>query len=174
MLRSTQRFGGGGGFIDKMIPGYQEKIWKAIPEPQRFAIIRQKNRSFESFVSGHKRWQNTLTAYKASENGMAPSPKFRKISVDWRRQMTRGTMHVGRWYEGPPVPGSSIPSNYTPGNTYDRLQNVRAPFSEAEWEERKNYRSFDLVKFGYGLIGIFILFRLNGEWPVVWCEEKEE
>ncbi|CAK8986098.1 Hypothetical protein SCF082_LOCUS410 [Durusdinium trenchii] len=33
---------------------------------------------------------------------------------------------------------------------------VRAPFTEAEWEERKQYRSWDLVKFGYGLLALFL------------------
>merc|ERR1719265_2440982 len=84
------------------------------------------------------------------EKGFALSQKYRKIAVDWRRQMERGTMHYGRWYEGP------YGSDYRPGNTFDRLQNVKAPFTDAEWEERKNYRSFDLLYFGYGLMGLLL------------------
>merc|ERR1711862_499936 len=91
----------------------------------------------------------------------------RKPAVDWRRQMERGTMHYGRWYEGPNG------SDYRPGNTFDRLENVRAPFTEAEWEERKNYRSFDMMKVSYGILALFLAYRVTNEWPVVWCEEKE-
>merc|ERR1712036_124487 len=76
-----------------------------------------------------------------------------------------GTMFYGRWYEGPNG------TDYRPGNTHDRLANVRAPFTDAEWEERKQYRSFDLMKFSYGLMAIFLAYRVTNEWPVVWCEE---
>eukprot|EP00971_Amphidinium_carterae_P028968 569587-Amphidinium_carterae.1 len=85
----------------------------------------------------------------------APSQKYRKPAVDWRRQMERGTMVYGRWYEGP------YGSDYRPGNSHDRLANTKvpaaaelvlpdsrilgglslqAPFTAEEWEERKQYR----------------------------------
>lgn len=107
--------------------------------------------------------------------------RYRKPAVDWRRQQVRGTLHVGRFYEGPPTPGATTPSDYTPGigyavgkniffrkyrfyitiltfalavswlripphlgNTFNRLDNVHAPFSDAEWQERKKYRSWDM------------------------------
>lgn len=79
-------------------------------------------------------------------------------------------------YEGPNN------TDYRPGNTYDRLTADpsppkkllrggvrRAPFTEAEWEERKQYRpgasfwfaesalrSWDLVKFGYAMLALFL------------------
>jgi hypothetical protein len=54
------------------------------------------------------------------------------------------------------------------------MDDVHAPFSEAEWEERKNYRSFDLIYIGYGLLAGFLLYRAHGDWPTVWCQEKGE
>merc|ERR1712136_312315 len=63
-------------------------------------------------------------------------------------------------------------SDYRPGNTFDRLENVRAPFTPEEWESRKQYRSYDLMKFGYALLGIIIFYRLTNEWPVVWCDDR--
>merc|ERR1712048_1482124 len=105
------------------------------------------------------KWQETFLKWKGFEKGFAPSAKYRKNSVDWRRQMERGTMHYGRWYEGPNG------SDYRPGNTHDRLANVTAPFTDAEWEERKNYRSFDLMKFGYMCLGLFLAYRVTNDCP---------
>merc|ERR1712183_56866 len=124
------------------------------------------NDTFEAAISQHRTWQSYFLSYKAVEKGFAPSAKYRKPAVDWRRQMERGTMHYGRWYEGPNG------SDYRPGNTFDRLENVKAPFTDAEWEERKNYRSFDIMKVGYGILALFLAYRATSEWPVVWCEEK--
>merc|ERR1719389_1652910 len=129
--------------------------------------VQSQHNGFEKHMKNHKTWQGWLLWFKSMEPGMAPSQKFRKPSVDWRRQMERGTMHYGRWYEGPHG------TDYRPGNTHDRLQNVRAPFTEAEWEDRKQYRSFDIMKFGYGCLALFLAYRVTNEWPIVWCEEKD-
>merc|ERR1711957_744168 len=102
----------------------------------------------EASLATHQQWGSFLGQYKAAEQKQAPSLKFRKPSVDWRRQEARGTLHVGTFYEGPPSPGAAAGtlSNYTPGNTFDRLDNVMAPFSDAEWAQKKQYRSWDMVK----------------------------
>merc|ERR1712083_85798 len=130
--------------------------------------VKSTNNNFEGAIATYKSWQDRLLAWKNMEKGFAPSSKYRKPAVDWRRQIERGTMHYGRWYEGP------YGTDYRPGNTHDRMQNVQAPFTDAEWEERKKHRSFDLVKFGYSILGIFLAYRLTNEWPVVWCEERKE
>merc|ERR1719454_2797042 len=146
-----------------MIPGYKEKIWAGIPAGLREARVKSENNAFEKGISKHRSWQKNFLQYKSMEKSMAPSAKYRKPAVDWRRQIERGTMFYGRWYEGPHG------TDYRPGNTHDRLTNVRAPFTDAEWEERKQYRSFDLMKFSYGLMGLFFAYRVTNEWPVVWC-----
>merc|ERR1719321_2661372 len=117
-------------------------------------------------MKGHESWQKQFLEYKSFEAKFAPSFKYRKPVVDWRRQIERGTMHYGRWYEGPNG------SDYRPGNTFDRLANTTAPFTDAEWQDRKANRSYDVMKLGYGLLGIFLLYRCTGEWPVVWCEDR--
>ncbi|CAK0845264.1 unnamed protein product [Prorocentrum cordatum] len=144
LRRSVAARGGGGGIADKMFPGYKDKIWAALPKGVQEFKVKSENDGFEKAIAQHKSWQATLLQYKAKEQGLAPSAKYRKPAVDWRRQMERGTMHYGRWYEGP---GGS---DYRPGNTVDRLENVKAPFTDAEWEERKQHRSFDIS--GVGLI----------------------
>mmetsp|Transcript_91045 Transcript_91045/g.125540 ORF Transcript_91045/g.125540 Transcript_91045/m.125540 type:complete len:176 (-) Transcript_91045:81-608(-) len=166
MQRSKLVRGGGGGIIDKMIPGYKDKMWAATPLSMKQYKVKSANDGFEKGIATHKWWQGMLLQWKSSEKGFAPSAKYRKPAVDWRRQMERGTMHYGRWYEGPNG------SDYRPGNTVDRLENVRAPFTEAEWEEKKKYRSFDIMYLGYGCLALFLAYRVTGEWPVVWCDDR--
>jgi len=166
MLLSHARRAGGGGMLNSMIPGYQDKIWAQMPKGYKEWKVNGENSSFEKAVAQHKQWQGVLLQWKEQEKTMAPSQKYRKPSVDWRRQMERGTMHFGRWYEGP------YGTDYRPGNTHDRLSNVTAPFTNDEWEERKQYRTWDLMKFGYICLGIFLAYRATSEWPVVWCDDR--
>ena len=72
-------------------------------------------------------------------------------------------------FECPSVPpgSSSSPRRGAPGWR-------KAPFTDAEWEERKQYRSFDIMRFGYACLGIFLAYRLTNEWPVVWCDDSVE
>mmetsp|Transcript_60644 Transcript_60644/g.161147 ORF Transcript_60644/g.161147 Transcript_60644/m.161147 type:complete len:161 (-) Transcript_60644:124-606(-) len=149
-----------------MFPGWQEKLWARYPQGYKEYVVKSENDKFEAGIAQHKWWQGLLLSYKSMEASFKPSAKYRKPGVDWRRQIERGTMHYGRWYEGPNG------SDYRPGNTFDRLENVRAPFTSEEWESRKQYRSYDLMKFGYALFGIFIFYRLTNEWPVVWCDDR--
>merc|ERR1712014_510041 len=137
-----------------------------VPGGMKEYLVKSENNKFEGAIASHKSWQSLLLQYKSVESGFAPSSKYRKAAVDWRRQIERGTMHFGRWDEGP------YGTDYRPGNTFDRLANVKAPFTDAEWEERKKYRSWDIMYFGYALMGIFLAYRVTGEWPVVWCEER--
>merc|ERR1712217_379875 len=146
----------------------KEKIWANVPGGMKEYLVRSSNNKFENAIASHQRWQSYFLSYKAIEKGFAPSAKYRKPAVDWRRQMERGTMHYGRWYEGPNG------TDYTPGNTHDRLADVKAPFTDAEMVERNQHRSFDLLKFFYGLTGLLLLYRVTNEWPVVWCQEEAE
>mmetsp|Transcript_100502 Transcript_100502/g.123032 ORF Transcript_100502/g.123032 Transcript_100502/m.123032 type:complete len:175 (+) Transcript_100502:65-589(+) len=168
-LRSRILRAGGGGIADKMFPGYKDKIWARLPQGVKEYQVKSSNDAFESHIKQHKTWQGYLLAWKDMEASFVPSQKFRKPAVDWRRQMERGTMHYGRWYEGPNN------TDYRPGNTHDRLTaDPRAPFTAAEWAERQEYRSWDLVKFSYAMLALFLAYRVTNEWPVVWCEEKEK
>ncbi|CAE8606137.1 unnamed protein product [Polarella glacialis] len=169
MQRSRLLRGGGGGIADKMFPGYKDKIWARLPQGFKEYKVKGENNKFESEIASHRTWQGYLLKYKDVEKNFVPSAKFRKPNVDWRRQMERGTMHFGRWYEGPNG------TNYLPGNTHDRLTaDVRSPFTDAEWEDRKQHRSFDLMKFGYGCLALFLAYRVTNEWPVVWCDDCKD
>jgi hypothetical protein len=80
-------------------------------------MINKQNSAYEADIKKHQWWQGMLSSYKNFEAGYKPSSKFRKPTVDWRRQVARGTLHTGRFYEGPSCEGKEHPSDYTPGNT---------------------------------------------------------
>ena len=163
MLRRTVVVrSGGGGMLDKMIPGYTDKIWGRVPDDWKMRIIQYENRAFESQIDKHKNFQNKFVAYKQVEDKFRPCEQHRKPSVDWRRQLARGTMHIGRWFEGPNG------SDYRPGKTFSRLEQL-TPFSKEEWEHRKSHRSWDGVRVGLGLWGLWVVNRLTGTAPVVWA-----
>merc|ERR1712217_431528 len=119
-----------------------------LPQAYKDYKVKAVNDKFEGDIAKHRQWQGILLQCKSIEKSFVPSSKYRKPAVDWRRQIERGTVHYGRWYEGP------YGTDYTPGNTHDRLADVKAPFSDAEMEERNKHRSFDLLKFFYGLTGL--------------------
>lgn len=148
--------------LDKLIPGYKEKIWARVPAEWKLRKIQRDNASFESAIEKHKSFQTKFAAYKPMEDRFVPSSEFRKITVDWRRQLARGTLHIGRWFEGPHQ------SDYRPGKTFSRLDQL-VPFSAAEWESRKTHRAWDGVKVGLGLWGLWLANRLTSTAPVVWA-----
>merc|ERR1719191_175007 len=158
LLRSSRVRAAGGGIADKLFPGYKDKLWAMTPPAVKAYQVKSENDAFESAINHHKSVSGYYLKWKEVESRMAPSFKYRKPAVDWKRQLARGTMHFGRWYEGPHG------SDYRPGNTVDRLANVREPFTDAEWAEMKKYRSFDLLHFSYMLLAIFLLYRATEEW----------
>jgi len=165
LRRSGVARGGGGGMMEQMFPGYKDKLWAKYPPAVKSYFIQSECSAWEKPWAELRSFQPLYLKYKGMEAGFKPSAKFREPYVDWQRQIARGTMHTGRWYEGP------YGTDYTPGNTHDRLDNVKAPFTAAEWEERKQYRSWDLLTVGAIFVGGFVYYRLSTETPVVWCEE---
>jgi len=167
LRRCRPRRGGDGGILDKLIPGYQARLWAMYPDQYKDYLIAQQNNAFEGWLKNGKMVEKIMAGYYGFANNFKPSHVHRKQTVDWRRQVERGTLVHGRWYEGP------YGTNYLPGNTHDRLANVEAPFTDAEWQDRKQYRTFDLMKFTLACFGIFSFYKLTTEVPVVWCEEQE-
>jgi hypothetical protein len=155
------RLGGGGGTLEKLLPGYKDKVWARVPDDWKLRIIQYENKCFEDGIAKHKSFQSKFETYKAVEDKFVPSEKFRKPAVDWRRQLARGTLHIGRWFEGPNG------SDYRPGRTFSRLDNL-VPFTAQEWEERKQHRVWDGVKVGLGLWGLWVVNRVTSTAPVVW------
>ncbi len=156
--RSRGRFA---GTLEKLLPGYKDKLWERVPDEWKLRAIQFENKGFEDALRKHRNFQSKFVAYKAVEDKFVPSEKFRKPSVDWRRQLARGTLHIGRWFEGPNQ------SDYRPGKTFSRLDHL-VPFSPQEWQQRKTYRSWDGVKVGLGLWGLWVANRLSSTTPVVW------
>ena len=154
--------------LNQLMPGYKDKLWARYTDPMKRYFIASQNDAWEKPWKDLRWFRGMFMPYKATEEKMKPTFKSRKPYVDWQRQKARGVLHVGRWYEGPDG------SDYTPGNTVDRLQNVKAPFTEQEWAERKAYRTWDLLTIGAIFMAGFLYYRVSVEWPVVWCEEPQE
>lgn len=158
MLRSPVRR----DTLDKLIPGYRDRIWARVPSDWKLRKIQYENKAFESELDKHKSFQTKFESYKRIEDKFVPSPEFRKPSVDWRRQLARGTLHIGRWFEGPNS------SDYRPGKTFSRLDQL-VPFTSAEWEQRKEHRVWDGVKLGLGLWALWVANRVTSVTPAVWA-----
>ncbi|CAD7956299.1 unnamed protein product [Amoebophrya sp. A120] len=175
-MLSLSRRRNAGDLLGTIFPGYKEKLWAKYSVDMKKQMIGRQNDKFESALKTHQQWGKMLTSYKTYEKSYEPTYKSRKPSVDWRRQEIRGTLHAGKFYEGPAIGTggaavAAIPSDYTPGNTFDRMS-ANFPnnlFSEEEWKMRKQYRSWDMVKVLYYMTGGLFLYRLTTEWPVVWC-----
>ena len=159
---STVARSGQKSLVETLVPGYKDRVWAMISPDIKKRYIAMENASFEKSIESHKRFQDYFVRYKAIEDKMAPSSKFRKPAVDWRRQLARGTLHFGKFFEGP------YGSDYRPGRSFDRLKEA-IPFSEVEWEERKRYRSWDALRVAFLLWGLFFANRVTQNYPVVWC-----
>ena len=164
MLRASciTKAAGGKSLAETLMPGYKDRIWSMLSTDVKRRYIQWENSSFEKSIEKHKSFQHYYLKYKAIEDKMKPDVKFRKPAVDWRRQLVRGTLHFGKFFEGPKG------SDYRPGNTFDRLRE-KIPFTQEEWEERKKHRSWDALRIGFGLWGLFLINRATQNYPVVWC-----
>ncbi|EER13385.1 hypothetical protein Pmar_PMAR018251, partial [Perkinsus marinus ATCC 50983] len=82
---------------EQLFPGYKDKIWAMIPDEYKLIKIRNDNNIFEKGINKHKAFQERYITYKDNiEQRFIPSQKYRKPSIDWRRQQARGTLHIGR------------------------------------------------------------------------------
>ena len=162
MLRRTQTRLSEGSLLDKLIPGYQEKIWARVPTEWKKRKIEYELNQFTKQIESHKKFQDLFLKYKEVEARFTPSEKFRKPAVDWRRQLTRGTLFYGKPVEGPHG------SDYRPGHTFDRLQQL-VPFTAEEWAQRREHRVWDGLKLAATLYALFLGNRMMTDTPVVWC-----
>ena len=150
-----------GSLVDKMIPGWKERLWSKVPPEWQRKKIEFDNAAFERELKTHRNFQVWFLKYKKMEKKFIPSEEFRKPLVDWRRQLARGTLWIGKPQEGPEG------TNYTPGNTKDRLRET-IPFTAEEWAERKQNRTWDGLKLGITCWGLWVVAREWNDWPVVW------
>jgi hypothetical protein len=161
MHRSTTRLAQG-SLLDKLVPGYQEKLWARVPADWKKRKIEYDLSQFTKQIDAHKKFQSLFLQYKEVEARFTPSEKFRKPAVDWRRQLTRGTMFYGKPMEGPNA------SDYRPGKNFDRLQQL-IPFTAEEWAKRKEHRAWDGLTVAGVIYGLFLANRMMTDTPVVWC-----
>lgn len=161
LQRTTPRLSEG-SLLEKLVPGYQEKVWARVPDEWKKRKIEYDLKQFTKQIEAHKKFQSLFLQYKEIEAKFTPSEKFRKPAVDWRRQISRGTLFYGKPIEGPKG------SDYRPGRNFDRLQDL-VPFSQEEWAKRKEHRVWDGLKVAAVIYGLFLANRMYDDTPVVWC-----
>ena len=154
------------GLLEKVVPGYEEKLWARVPREWKQRKIEFDLRSFSRQIESHKQFQSWFVAYKEAEAKWTPSERFRKPAVDWRRQLTRGTLFYGRPMEGPRNTDYRPRADGQP--VFDRLTEI-SPFSTEEWQERRRHRTFDGLKLAATLYALFLGNRLLTDTPVIWC-----
>lgn len=156
--------GGGGGALNKLFPGYKDKIWAKVPVKVRELLINRWNNAYSAeyyklcVVENMRiRW-----LHKNVVEPLKPDYSYRMKAVDYKRQIARGTLVEG-------VDGHSHQGMYE-----KRLRNHFEPYSEEEMKERRQHRYYSL-KWGLGCALFFgVIYELNEKKrPIVWCLEKE-
>lgn len=155
--------GGGGGTLNKLFPGYKDKIWVRMPREWRLFLIRRAHKNFEkewhaASVVANKRMQ---WYHKNVYEPLKPSYENRLPSVDYKRQRERGTLVEGR-------------DMYIPDEkSQKRLYNFFEPYDNKEQENRQKHQYYDL-KFGLLAFGAaWLIYDYMQSRPIVWCMEKE-
>eukprot|EP00922_Rhytidocystis_sp_ex-Travisia-forbesii_P040554 GHVS01060433.1.p1 GENE.GHVS01060433.1~~GHVS01060433.1.p1 ORF type:complete len:201 (+),score=33.90 GHVS01060433.1:222-824(+) len=94
--------GGGGGALEKLFPGYKDKIWMRVPPQWRQSLIQRWNSSYESSVWSSYCTSRRLASYhKAVVAPLEPNYSNARIPrIDYKRQTARGTYMEGPtdWY----------------------------------------------------------------------------
>eukprot|EP00922_Rhytidocystis_sp_ex-Travisia-forbesii_P058014 GHVS01085818.1.p1 GENE.GHVS01085818.1~~GHVS01085818.1.p1 ORF type:complete len:401 (-),score=64.40 GHVS01085818.1:514-1716(-) len=155
--------GGGGGALEKLFPGYKDKIWMKVPPQWRQSFIRRWNNSYETAA-----WSQYSTAcrlanyHKSVVSRLEPSYSTARIPrVDYKRQTARGTYVEGAadWY---------LPTK----KEQDRLVNLKQPYTDEEQAERDKHKFYSL-KYLLGACGLFLV--VDGflqRRPIAWCLES--
>nr|CEL70650.1 TPA: Ubiquinol-cytochrome c reductase cytochrome c1 subunit, related [Neospora caninum Liverpool] len=156
--------GGGGGALNKLFPGYKDKIWLKVPVQWRQQMIQHWNKSYEKQVYSESVALNkTFQARNQLVlDRLKPSGAYRLPAVDYKRQISRGTLVEGADFYLPTA------------QEQQRLARHFEPYSEQEQEERR--------KFRYQSISVYLAVALGASFvhdyfyqrrPVAWCLEKE-
>lgn len=153
---------GGGGALEKLFPGYKDKIWQKVPSQWRRRLISRWNHQYEqekwtSYASSRR-----LASFHASVmDRLKPSYDYRIPKVDYKRQEARGTL-------------VEAPDYYLEGGSgqQQRLLRIEAPYTDQETKERERYKYFSL-KYLFGACGLFLA--VDGyiqRRPIAWCLES--
>ncbi|KFG46914.1 cytochrome c1, heme protein, partial [Toxoplasma gondii GAB2-2007-GAL-DOM2] len=156
--------GGGGGALNKLFPGYKDKIWMKVPVQWRQQMIQHWNKSYEKQVYSESVALNrTFQARNQLVlDRLKPSGAYRLPAVDYKRQLSRGTLVEGADFYLPTA------------QEQQRLARHFEPYSEQEQEERRKFRFQSIsVYLAVALGASFVHDYFYQRRPVAWCLEKE-
>ncbi|CDJ68179.1 cytochrome C1, putative [Eimeria necatrix] len=156
--------GGGGGALNKLFPGYKDKIWMKVPAQWRERLVRHWNTTYERQVYAQcVVFNQRLQTYsKTVLDPLRPDEKYSLPAVDYKRQKARGTLVEGADFY--------IPDKHA----QNRLARPFEPYTEEEQETRQRYK--------YQNLGFYLAVALGASFvhdcfyqrrPVCWCLEKE-
>lgn len=157
--------GGGGGALNKLFPGYKDKLWLKVSQQWRRRMICHWNDQFE------REW-HALSVVKTRRmrffatnlaDPLRPSGDFRPPVVDYKRQKSRGTLVESVDYYVPEQKKAQ----------QSRLENHSEPFSEEEQKERSQNRYQNIKVYLAVALGASALHATLQSRPVAWCLEKE-
>eukprot|EP00920_Eleutheroschizon_duboscqi_P039854 GHVT01095569.1.p1 GENE.GHVT01095569.1~~GHVT01095569.1.p1 ORF type:complete len:325 (-),score=91.11 GHVT01095569.1:1436-2410(-) len=154
--------GGGGGALNKLFPGYKDKLWLKLPQQVRQSILSRRVSSLErAAVSSLAAARRHAAVSFFVADPLRPPWLWRTPAVDYKRQKARGTL----------VEGLDL---YQPTQwQQQRLQRHFEPYSEEETKQRNKFR-FQSLKYYLGFaFGFSLLSSYRQRRPIAWCLEKE-
>lgn len=159
----TMGGGGGGGALNKLFPGYKDKLWLKMSPQWRQVLISRWNSSYEKewnslSVSRPKRMRFFASTFL---DPLRPSGNYKPPLVDYKRQKVRGTLV------------ESVDFYIAEEKAQRRLQNHLNPYTEEEEKERKKFRFQNLKVYLAAALGVSAVHAAFQSRPVAWCLEKE-
>ncbi|UKJ89612.1 cytochrome C1 precursor [Theileria orientalis] len=153
----------GGGALNKLFPGYKDKIWNRLPVRVRYHLINSWNRKLVSSAYS----ESVLTNSKIKSfnkfvlDPLKPSYAYRSPAIDYKKQRARGTLIEGVDYYLPTL------------RVQQRLANFFEPYTDEENYHRRKYRYQSLKVYILAALGLTAAHAYLQRRPVAWCSNLE-
>ncbi|KAK2198290.1 bifunctional Cytochrome c-like domain/Cytochrome c1/Cytochrome c-like domain superfamily/Cytochrome c1 [Babesia duncani] len=154
---------GGGGALNKIFPGYKDKIWRKLPLNWRMSFIKKWNNELERSVYETSVVTNMRikSFNKYILDTLRPSYGYRSTCIDYKKQRARGTLLEGVDYYLPTVA------------CQNRLSNFFEPYTHEENQERSKYRYQSLQNYILVALGVTVVHGWLQKRPIAWCSDIE-
>eukprot|EP00921_Rhytidocystis_pertsovi_P002177 GHVQ01003741.1.p1 GENE.GHVQ01003741.1~~GHVQ01003741.1.p1 ORF type:complete len:400 (-),score=38.94 GHVQ01003741.1:469-1668(-) len=151
--------GGGGGAMEKLWPGYKDKIWQRVPSQYRRLLIGRWNRAYDQEALHTLILSRRLASYhKSVVDPLKPSYNYRIPRVDYKRQLARGTAVEA-------APDYYVKSVWEQG----RVERLEEPYTEEEASQRRERRFFSMKVLLISCGAYVILDGYMQRRPIAWC-----
>uniref|UniRef100_A0A3B0MY60 Cytochrome C1, putative n=1 Tax=Theileria annulata TaxID=5874 RepID=A0A3B0MY60_THEAN len=153
----------GGGALNKLFPGYKDKIWNKLPLTLRLSLINSWNRKLISSV--HKECVVTNSKMKSFNkyvlDPLKPGYAYRSPAIDYKKQRARGTLIEGVDYYLPTL------------GAQERLVKFFEPYTEEETARRSRYRYQSLKVYVLTALGVTVVYNYLQRRPIAWCSDLD-